>query len=142
MKPRSLHSCELICPTFSSECRYHRVSAFIDKHSCRTLQRVAIRLHVVLHTGNIKRAMAIHTVGACLELVEKRLDEARKTISVCIHIPTVSSHAYRKIDQLAIQVDGHAQGAKTGKKIDNMDAKVNEIHAHLLGTAPAPPHAA
>ena len=84
--------------------------------------------------------MAIHTVGACLELVEKRLDEARKTISVCIHIPTVSSHAYRKIDQLAIQVDGHAQGAETGKKVDNMDAKVNEIHAHLLGTAPAPQH--
>jgi len=53
-----------------------------------------------------------------------------------------SSPADRRNDQLALQVDGNAQGAKTKKKIDHMDAKVNEIHAHLLGTAPAPPHAA
>jgi len=85
MKQRSPHSCELIFPTFSSECSYSRVVAFIHSIARRTLQHVAIWLHVVLHTGSVKRAMAIHTVGACLDLVENRLDEARKTISVRIH---------------------------------------------------------
>jgi len=103
--------------------------------ACRILQRVAIRLHVVLHTRNFKRAMAIHTVGACLELVEQRLEEARKTISVRPRILTVSSLANRRVDQLAFQVHSHVQGFKIGMVVNEMDTKVNEIHAHLLGTA-------
>ena len=50
---------------------------------CRTLQRIAIRLHVVLRTGQVKRALAIQTISACLELETERLDTARKRISVC-----------------------------------------------------------
>ena len=50
--------------------------------SYRTLQRIAIRLHVVLHAKLVKRAIAVNYVTACLTLEERRLDEARKTISV------------------------------------------------------------
>jgi len=49
----------------------------------RTLQRIAIRLHTVLLTSQVKRAMAIHSVSACLVLEESRLKDARNTISVC-----------------------------------------------------------
>jgi len=93
---------------------------------CRTLQRVAIRLHIVLHTGNFKRAMAIHTVSACLELVEKRLDEARNTISVCNHILTIFLVSNQRVNQLALQVDDHALVAKIDKKLDDMNAKLDQ----------------
>ena len=81
--------------------------------------------------------MAIHTVGACLELVEQRLEEARKTISVRLRILTVSSLANRRVDQLAFQVHSHVQGFKIGMVVNEVDMKVNEIHRHLLGTAAA-----
>jgi len=46
------------------------------------MQRIAIRLHIVLRVGHIKQAMATHTVSACLVLEEQRLAEAGKTIIV------------------------------------------------------------
>jgi len=46
------------------------------------LQRIAIRLHIVLRVGQVKRSVAAHTVSACLVLEEDRLAEAGKTIIV------------------------------------------------------------
>jgi len=95
--------------------------------------------------------MTIHTIGDCLELVEKRLNEARKTISVRGIIETVSWRTHQCIDQLAIQVHGHVEGVKTNMVVNAIDAKVKEmdvrvketgtlvkeLHAHLVGTAAA-----
>ena len=92
--------------------------------------------------------MAIHTVGECLELVEKRLEDARRSMSVRTHVSTTSLPTYIRIDQLAFQVHSHVQGAKTGMVVNEIDTNVKEmgahvkesatlvkeIHAHLLGT--------
>jgi len=48
----------------------------------RTLQRIAVRLHIVLRVGQVKRAMAVHTIRACLELEQKRLSDTRENIMV------------------------------------------------------------
>ena len=48
----------------------------------RILQRIAIRLHIVMRVGQVKRLMATQTVNACLVLEEQRLAEAGKTIMV------------------------------------------------------------
>jgi len=48
----------------------------------RTLQRIAIRLHVVLGTGKTKLATAVHTVAASLTREKERLDTAQRDIDV------------------------------------------------------------
>jgi len=48
----------------------------------RTLQHIAVRLHIVLRVGQVKRAMAVHTIRACLELEQKRLSDSRERIMV------------------------------------------------------------
>ena len=95
--------------------------------------------------------MAIYTIGDCLKLVEKRLDEAQKTISVRVMIPILSWRSHHFIEQLSLHVHGHVQGVKTKMAVNTIDTKVKEIdvqvketgtlvkelHAHLVGTATA-----
>jgi len=46
------------------------------------LQRIAIRLYVVLRMGQVQRRMAVQTILTCLVLEQGRLVEAQKNISV------------------------------------------------------------
>ena len=64
----------------------------------RTLQRIAVRLHIVLRVGQVKRAMAVHTIRACLELEQRRLNDSRERIMVrrtylCVRQCSLRGHA-------------------------------------------------
>jgi len=48
----------------------------------RTLQRIAIRLHVLLGTGKTKIATAIHTIAASLTREKEKIDIAHRNIDV------------------------------------------------------------
>ena len=86
--------------------------------------------------------MAVHTINSCLDLVENRLDEARKTISVRVIHPTILSLAHLYFHQLVLQVHEHAQAAETrafvkdtGVQMKETSTMVKELHAHLIATA-------
>jgi len=48
----------------------------------RTLWRIVIRLQMIMGAGWAKRALAVHSVSACLEVERQRIKQARKDISV------------------------------------------------------------
>ena len=73
--------CETIFPSSLSKFALWQVCIHGLKFY-RMLQRIAIRLHIVLRVGQVKRSVAAHTVSACLVLEEDRLAEAGKTIIV------------------------------------------------------------
>jgi len=46
------------------------------------LWRIAIRLRIILSAGWIKRALAIHSINACLDSERQRMQDARDNIMV------------------------------------------------------------
>jgi len=79
---------------------------------CRTLQRIAIRLHIVLRVVQVKRAMAVHTVSACPALEQQRLEEAGKTIMVCSR-PRVAVDQHVVQTVLSVQTLNELKSLKT-----------------------------
>jgi len=76
-----------------------------------------------MHAGWAKRALAVHSVSACLEAERQRIKQARKDISVSRPAVALSLHSNKSFDQLTFQGELLVRADEHDKKLTDLGAK-------------------